>query len=108
MALSDYRRVEKLLRNSIDQLITAQLYLGRGRPPSELKSLLREGSKAFDELVETIDHLPLDAHTLVHLFVQVLRERLDGTMDIADAAREEGDSVIRIPRSRDRMSRMPK
>jgi len=32
MALSDYRRVEKLMRNSIDQLITAQLYLGRGRP----------------------------------------------------------------------------
>jgi hypothetical protein len=33
-----------------------------------------------------------------------LRERLDGTMDIADAARKEGDSVIRIPRSRDRIS----
>lgn len=107
MALSDYRRVEKLLRNSIDQLSTAQLYLGRGRPPSELKELLREGSKAFDELVATIEHLPLDAHTLVHLFVQVLRERLDGIVDLADAARQDGDSVIRIPRPDDRI-RMPK
>ena len=107
MALSDYRRVEKLMRNSIDQLITAQLYLGRGRPPSELKALLREGSKAFYELVETIEHLPLDAHTLVHLFVKVLRERLDGIVDITDAAREEGDSVIRTAQSRDRV-RMPK
>jgi len=107
MPLSDYRRVEKLLRNSVDQLITAQLYLGRGRPPSELKPLLREGSKSFDEMVETIEHLPLDAHTLVHLFVNVLRERLDGIVDITDAAREEGDSVIRISRSRDRL-RMPK
>ena len=107
MALSDYRRVEKLMRNSIDQLITAQLYLGRGRPPSELKALLREGSKAFDELVETIEHLLLDAHTLVHLFVKVLRERLDGIVDITDAAREEGDSVIRTAQSRDRV-RMPK
>src|SRR6185436_6222136 len=98
MALSDYRRVEKLLRNSIDQLITAQLYLGRGRPSSELKVLLRDGSKAFDELVETVNHLPLDAPTLVHLFLKVLRERLDGIVDIADAARAEGDSVIRIPR----------
>jgi hypothetical protein len=107
MALSDYRRVEKLLRDSIDQMITAQLYLGRGRPPSELKALLREGSKSFDELVETIDHLPLDAHTLVHLFVNVLRERLDGIVDITDAAREEGDSVIRSAPVRDRV-RMPK
>lgn len=107
MALSDYRRVEKLLRDSIDQLITAQLYLGRGRPPSELKTLLREGSKSFDELVETIEHLPLDAHTLVHLFVNVLRERLDGIVDITDAAREEGDSVIRIEQPSDRV-RMPR
>lgn len=107
MALSDYRRVEKLLRDSIDQLITAQLYLGRGRPPSELKALLRDGSKSFDELVETIEHLPLDAHTLVHLFVNVLRERLEGIVDITDAAREEGDSVIRIPQQPDRV-RMPK
>ena len=107
MALSDYRRVEKLMRNSIDQLVTAQLYLGRGRPPSELRALLREGSKSFDELVETIEHLPLDAHTLVHLFVNVLRERLDGIVDMTDAAREEGDSVIRIAQAPDRV-RMPK
>jgi hypothetical protein len=108
MALSDYRRVEGLLRNSIDQLITAQLYIGRERPASELKAMLREGGKAFDELVDAIEHLPLDAHTLVHLFVKVLRERLDATTDLADAARAEGDSVIRIPRSRDRISGIPK
>jgi hypothetical protein len=107
MALSDYRRVEKLMRNSIDQLITAQLYLGRGRPQSELRALLREGSKSFDELVETIEHLPLDAHTLVHLFVNVLRERLNGIVDITDAAREEGDSVIRMNQGPDHV-RLPK
>ena len=108
MALSDYRRVEGLLRNSLDQLVTAQLYLGRERPAAELKAMLRESGKAFDELVDAIERLPLDAHTLVHLFIKVLRERLDATTELADAARAEGDSVIRIPRPRDRISGIPK
>ena len=104
MGLSDYRNVERLLRRALDQMDVAQLLLaGESKNPA-LKQALRDANTAFDELVHVLDHVPLDAHTLVHLFVQVTRDRVNGLVDMADAVRAEGDSVIRLPRENMRMS----
>jgi hypothetical protein len=104
MGLSDYRNVEQLLRRALDQMDVAQHLLAKDRHHPELRKALRDATTAFDELSYVLDHVPLDAHTLVHLFVQVTRDRVDGLVDMADAVRADGDSVIRLPRENMRAS----
>jgi hypothetical protein len=97
MGLSDYRQVEYTMRRVFDQLQAAQLLMARGQSGPELRRTLRAGTAAFDQLVHSLESLPLDHHTLVHMFMQNLRERLDGAVDLADAVRLDRDSTIRLP-----------
>ena len=103
MGLSDYRNVERLLRCAHDQLGVAQVLLARDERGAQLKTALRNATAAFDELVDVIDHAPLDSHTLVHLFVQATRDRVNSLIDMADEVRSEGDSRIRLPQGPLRM-----
>ena len=103
MGLSDYRDIERLLRRSHDQLGVAQVLLARDERGAQLKTALRNATAAFDELVEVIDHAPLDSHTLVHVFVQATRDRINSLVDMADEVRSEGDSRIRLPQGPLRM-----
>ena len=102
MGLSDYRHVENTMRRVFDQLQAAQLLMARGQSGPELRRTLRAGTAAFAQLVHSLESLPLDNHTLVHLFMQTLKERLDGVVDLADAVRLDRDSTIRLPEPRGR------
>jgi hypothetical protein len=82
----DYRYVEGLLRDALDELRNATILLTKGEMGEGVSDSLAQAAASLRDLDDLFDRDPLAAHAAGRLFTQILLERVESMMSLSRAA----------------------
>jgi hypothetical protein len=82
----DYRYVEGLLRDALDELRNATILLTKGEMGGAVADSLAQAASSLRDLDDLFDRDPLAAHAAGRIFTQVLLERVEAMMSLSRAA----------------------
>lgn len=111
MGKPDYRYVEGLLRDALDELRNATILMTKGEMGLPIADSLAQAASCLRDLDDLFDRDPLAAHAAGRLFTQVLVERVEALMSLSRAAdgRElAAEHVAAIARTPDISKRRPR
>ena len=103
MARPDYKLVEALLRDALDDLRNATILMTKGETGDPVARSLALAAACLRELEDLFDHDPLAAHAAGRIFTQVLLERVEAMTSLsraaqgADLAPEQVAALTRMP-----------
>lgn len=103
MPRPDYKLVEALLRDALDDLRNATILLTKGEIGTPVSESLAEAASCLRELDDLFDKDPLAAHAAGRIFTQVLLERVEAITSLARAA----EGVELAPEHVAALTRMP-
>lgn len=103
MSRPDYKLVEALLRDALDDLRNATILMTKGETGLPVSDSLAEAASCLRELDDLFDRDPLAAHAAGRTFTQVLLERVEAMVSLARAA--EGTDLA--PEYVTALTRMP-
>lgn len=87
----DYRAIEGLVRQILDQLRTSHVLIADGDFGARVRLSLREAIEAHEELTRRMNDDALDAHAAGHIFAELLGERINGLRDLANEMRGDDE-----------------